>query len=145
MSYAYSFWRWRRAASEMRRSEAGASPTPIRGLIQVSDIFPYRNGELFAEEVPITMIAAAVGTPFSVYSSAGFAAQYQRFADAFLPERPLICYAVKANSNLAVLRHFAGLKRAVMWFPKANCAARLPPGCLPSESYFPGSARRRPK
>jgi diaminopimelate decarboxylase len=75
----------------------------------MSDIFPYRNGELHAEEVQISRVAAAVGTPFYLYSAAGFTAQYRRFADAFSPERPLICYAVKANSNLAVLRHFANL------------------------------------
>jgi diaminopimelate decarboxylase len=84
-------------------------PTPIRGLIPVSDIFPYRSGELFAEEVPISQIAASVGTPFYVYSAAGFTTQYKRFAEAFLPERPLVCYALKANSNLAVIRHFAKL------------------------------------
>jgi diaminopimelate decarboxylase len=75
----------------------------------VSDVFPYRGGELYAEEVPVSRVAAIVGTPFYLYSAAGFTAQYQRFADAFADEQPLICYAVKANSNLAVLRHFAML------------------------------------
>src|ERR1700748_3144574 len=84
-------------------------PTPIRGRIPVSAIFSYRGGELYAEEVPAARISAAVGTPFYLYSSAGFTAQYRRFAGAFSQEQPLICYAVKANSNLAVLRHFAGL------------------------------------
>ena len=70
----------------------------------MSDIFHHQYGELYAEELPVARIAAAVGTPFYLYSAAGFTAQYRRFADAFLPERPLICYAVKANSNLAVLR-----------------------------------------
>ena len=83
------------------------SPTPIPGLTPVSEIFAYRGGELHAEGVPISRIAAAVGTPFYLYSAAGFTAQYRRFAEAFSPERPLICYAVKANSNLAVLRHMA--------------------------------------
>ncbi|HMD62567.1 MAG TPA: diaminopimelate decarboxylase [Stellaceae bacterium] len=93
----------------MRRRHRQTHPTPIRGRIRVNDIFHYRGGELCAEEVPVSRIAAAVGTPFYLYSAAGFTAQYRRFADAFLPERPLICYAVKANSNLAVLRFFAGL------------------------------------
>jgi diaminopimelate decarboxylase len=75
----------------------------------VNEIFPYRGGELHAEEVPVERIAAAVGTPFYLYSATGFATLYRRFAEAFLPERPLICYAVKANSNLAVLCHFRGL------------------------------------
>ena len=75
----------------------------------MNNIFHYRGGELYAEELPVAHIAAAVGTPFYLYSAAGFTAQYRRFADAFLPERPLICYAVKANSNLAVLRLLARL------------------------------------
>ena len=75
----------------------------------MSDIFPYRGSELHAEEVPVSRIAAIVGTPFYLYSAAGFTAQYRRFAGAFADEQPLICYAVKANSNLAVLRHFAML------------------------------------
>ena len=84
-------------------------PTPFRAPIRVSDFFSYRGNELHAEEVAVSRIAAAVGTPFYLYSAAAFAAQYQRFAEAFLVERPLICYAVKANSNLAVLRLFARL------------------------------------
>ncbi|MBO0739610.1 MAG: diaminopimelate decarboxylase [Alphaproteobacteria bacterium] len=75
----------------------------------MSEIFPYRDGELFAEEVPLSRIAASVGTPFYVYSAAGFSALYRRFRDAVAAEHPLICYAVKANSNLAVLRQFARL------------------------------------
>ena len=84
-------------------------PTPFRAPIRVSDFFSYRGNELHAEEVAVSRIAAAVGTPFYLYSAAAFAAQYQRFAEAFLVERPLICYAVKATSNLAVLRLFARL------------------------------------
>jgi diaminopimelate decarboxylase len=71
--------------------------------------FVYQNGELCTEQVPITRIAAAVGTPFYVYSAGSFRAQYRAFAEAFAAEKPLICYAVKANSNQAVLRLFAGL------------------------------------
>jgi diaminopimelate decarboxylase len=71
--------------------------------------FTYRNGELHADEVPISRVAAAVGTPFYLYSANSFRAQYRAFADAFAAEKPLICYAVKANSNQAVLRLFAGL------------------------------------
>jgi diaminopimelate decarboxylase len=84
-------------------------PTRIRDRIRVSDFFSYRGDELHAEEVAVSRVATAVGTPFYLYSAAGFATQYRRFAEAFSVERPLICYAVKANSNLAVLRLFAGL------------------------------------
>src|SRR6516165_12724220 len=88
-------WRWADAARRMPRSRRRTCPLPTRGPIRVSEIFPYRGGELYAEAVPISRIAAAVGTPFYLYSAAGFTAQYRRFAEAFSPERPLICYAVK--------------------------------------------------
>ena len=55
----------------------------------MSDIFSYRNGELHAEEVPVSRIAAAVRTPFYLYSTAGFTALYRRFAEALAPEAPL--------------------------------------------------------
>jgi diaminopimelate decarboxylase len=75
----------------------------------VPECFAYRDGVLHAELVPVPRVAAAIGTPFYLYSAAGFTARYRRFADAFAAERPLVCYSVKANSNLAVLRLFAGL------------------------------------
>ena len=72
-------------------------------------MFAYRDGELCAEAVPIRRIAEAVGTPFYLYSAASFRAQYRALAAALAPLDPLICYAIKANSNLAVLRVFAEL------------------------------------
>src|SRR5215471_11022371 len=93
----------------MRQSRRQACQILIRVPIRVSEFFSYRGGELYAEEVPVSRIAAVVGTPFYLYSAAGFTAQYRRFAGAFAREQPLLCFAVKANSNLAVLRHFAML------------------------------------
>ncbi|MBV8935051.1 MAG: hypothetical protein JO095_04505, partial [Alphaproteobacteria bacterium] len=52
-------------------------PTLIRGLIRVSNFFTYRHGELFAEEVSVARVAAAVDTPFYLYSAAAFTAQYR--------------------------------------------------------------------
>ena len=68
--------------------------------------FDYRDGELFAEDVPLSRIAEAVGTPVYVYSETALTDAYRRFAGA-LAEAGLdarVCYAMKANSNLAVLR-----------------------------------------
>lgn len=112
--------------------------TLFRGLIRVSDIFPYRGGELYAEEVPVSQIAAAVGTPFYLYSVAGFSAQYRRFADAFSPEQPLICYAVKANSNLAVLRHFARLGAGADVVSEGELRRALAAGVPPDRIIFSG-------
>jgi diaminopimelate decarboxylase len=104
----------------------------------VSDPFPYRGGELYAEEIPVSRIAAAVGTPFYLYSTAGFTAQYRRFAEAFSPERPLICYAVKANSNLAVLCHFAGLGAGADVVSEGELRRALAAGVAPERIIFSG-------
>ena len=69
------------------------------------DHFNYQNGELFAEDVPLSRIAAEVGTPVYVYSTATLTRHFNVFkqALAWAPHH-LICYAVKANSNIAVLK-----------------------------------------
>jgi diaminopimelate decarboxylase len=71
--------------------------------------FAYRGGELFAEDVPLARIAAAVGTPFYCYSSAALERRYRRFTAAFGDRPAMLCYAMKANSNLAVIRTLARL------------------------------------
>jgi diaminopimelate decarboxylase len=114
------------------------SPIPIRGRIRVSDIFPYRGGELFAEEVPVSRITAAVGTPFYLYSTAGFTALYRRFAEVFAPDHALICYAVKANSNLAVLRHFAHLGAGADIVSEGELRRALVAGMAPERIIFSG-------
>lgn len=71
------------------------------------DHFPYRDGQLFAEEIPVEHLADRFGTPFYLYSRATLERQYQAFADAFGEHPHQVCYAVKANSNLAVLNVLA--------------------------------------
>ena len=73
------------------------------------DAFNYRNGELFAEGVALSAIAERFGTPTYVYSRAHIEAQYRTFADALEGTPSLVCYAVKANSNLGVLNVLARL------------------------------------
>ncbi len=71
------------------------------------DHFQYQNGELYAEEVALSEIAEKVGTPVYVYSSATLKRHFRVFSDAFSGLDSLVCYAVKANSNQAVLRTLA--------------------------------------
>ncbi len=68
------------------------------------DHFTYKNGQLHAEDVAIAEIAAQVGTPFYCYSSATLARHAKIFTEAFGKLKPLVCFAVKANSNIAVLK-----------------------------------------
>jgi diaminopimelate decarboxylase len=69
--------------------------------------FQHRNGELHAEGVPLREIATRVGTPCYVYSLATLRRHYKVFDEAFASVPHLVCFSVKANSNLAVLRTFA--------------------------------------
>src|ERR671920_184748 len=65
--------------------------------------FAYRNGVLHAEDVVLRRLADEVGTPFYCYSSATLERHYRVFAEAFADRDALVCYAMKANSNQAVL------------------------------------------
>ncbi|MDA8747185.1 diaminopimelate decarboxylase [Litoreibacter sp.] len=67
------------------------------------DHFLYRDGELFAEDVPLREIAASVGAPFYCYSTATLTRHFQLFDEALAGMEHLVCYAMKANSNQAVL------------------------------------------
>src|SRR5437868_14962703 len=71
--------------------------------------FDYRAGVLHAEAVNVEDIAAAVGTPFYCYSTATLERHYRVFAGAFAEVPALVCYAMKANSNQAVIKTFAKL------------------------------------
>ena len=71
--------------------------------------FAYRNGEMHAEGVALGAIAAQVGTPFYCYSAGALRAAWQEFADAIAGLDADVCYAMKANSNLAVIRLFGEL------------------------------------
>jgi diaminopimelate decarboxylase len=71
--------------------------------------FAYRNGVLHAEAVSLDALAAAVGTPFYCYSTATLERHYGVFAGAFADVNALICYAMKANSNQAVIKTLARL------------------------------------
>jgi diaminopimelate decarboxylase len=71
------------------------------------DHFLYRDGALYAEDVAVAEISAAVGTPFYVYSTATLLRHYRLFDEALAGMDHLVCYAMKANSNQAVLRTLA--------------------------------------
>jgi diaminopimelate decarboxylase len=73
------------------------------------DHFLYRGGRLHAEDVPLSEIAAAVGTPVYVYSTATLERHYRLFTEALAPLPHLVCFAVKALSNVAVLKVLGNL------------------------------------
>jgi diaminopimelate decarboxylase len=73
------------------------------------DEFTRQRGELFCGVVPLSLIAREVGTPVYVYSRAAIEESFRRFDRAFAPVPHLVCYAVKANSSLAILRCLSDL------------------------------------
>lgn len=75
----------------------------------MNDYFQYRDGALCAEQVSLADIAARFGTPCYVYSRAALTDGFRQFTDALQGREHLVCYAVKANSNLAILNVFARL------------------------------------
>jgi len=75
----------------------------------MSEYFHYQQDQLYAENVALGEIAQRFGTPCYVYSRAALGDGYRQFAEAFKGREHLICYAVKANSNLAILNLFARL------------------------------------
>ncbi len=73
------------------------------------DHFTYKNGQLHAEHVAIADIAASVGTPFYVYSTATLTRHYRLFTEALSPLPHQVCFAIKSLSNVAVLRTLGNL------------------------------------
>jgi diaminopimelate decarboxylase len=77
------------------------------------NFFEYRNGELMAEDIPLTQLAREVGTPAYIYSKKTLAHHFRVFDDAFGTLDHLICFAMKANSNLSILSLFISMGAGV--------------------------------
>ena len=69
--------------------------------------FEFRNGELWCEQVPVSEVAQTVGTPLYLYSHGTLLDHYEKLRRAFAPVKPLICFSMKSNSNLAICRALA--------------------------------------
>ncbi|MCI4054025.1 hypothetical protein MM710_38155, partial [Klebsiella pneumoniae] len=67
------------------------------------------NMTLFCEQVPYPRLAEAFGTPLYVYSQSALTEAFEHYQTAFAALNPLVCYAVKANGNLSIIKHFASL------------------------------------
>ncbi len=105
--------------------------------------FQYIDGALHAEEVPLSTIAGAVGTPFYCYSSATLARHYRVFAEAFADCDATICYAVKANSNLAVIRTLAELGAGADVVSEGELRKALAAGVPADRVIFSGVGKTR--
>ena len=108
--------------------------------------FELRDGELYCEDVPLASIAEAVGTPVYVYSTATFERHYTVLREALEAEGvrdPLIAFAVKANSNLAVLRTLAQLGAGADTVSEGEIRRALAAGVPPERIVFSGVGKTR--
>ncbi len=107
------------------------------------DHFQYRDGVLHAEDVPVPDIAAAVGTPFYCYSTATMTRHYQVLAGSLEGTGARICYAVKANSNQAVIRTFVELGAGADVISGGELHRALTAGADPDSIVFAGPGKTR--
>ncbi len=106
------------------------------------DYFDYRNGRLFAEELELAALAAEYGTPCYVYSRATIERHWHAFDTALSGQPHLVCYAVKANSNLAVLNLMARLGSGFDIVSVGELERVLKAGGDPAKVVFSGVAKR---
>jgi diaminopimelate decarboxylase len=100
--------------------------------------FEHRDGVLHAEDVPVPEIAKAVGTPFYCYSTATLERHYKVFSEAFDGLDAMVCYAMKANSNQAVLKTLARLGAGVDVVSEGELRRALAAGVPASRIMFSG-------
>lgn len=105
--------------------------------------FRYRGDDLYCEEVPVSRIASGVGTPAYVYSHATLTRHYQVFDQAFASVPHLICFAMKANANLAVLKLFSDLGSGVDVVSGGELFRGLRVGVPPQRIVYAGVGKSR--
>ena len=107
------------------------------------DYFEYRNGELFAEGVPVRRIAREVGTPAYIYSLATLKRHYRVFDQAFARLSHLVCFSMKSNSNLAVLRAFVKEGGGFDIVSAGELFRALKAGADPKKIVFSGVGKKK--
>jgi diaminopimelate decarboxylase len=107
------------------------------------DHFTYQNGALCAEDVPLNVIAEAVGTPFYCYSAATLERHFSVFDEALSSYNRKICFAVKANSNPAVIRLLGNLGAGADVVSGGEIRLALAAGITPENIVFSGVAKTR--
>jgi len=105
-------------------------------------VFPnYREGRLYAENVPVDKIAAQIQTPVYCYSAAALRRNYRSYAEQFKAEDSLICYAVKANSNLAIIRALGEMGAGADVVSEGELRRALKAGIAANKIVYSGVAK----
>lgn len=101
-------------------------------------VFAWRDGTLYCEDTDLAALAARVGTPTYVYSRRAIVQAYRRYVDALTGRRALVCYAMKANSNLGVLRLLAQAGSGFDIVSGGELARAIAAGAQPQQVVFSG-------
>lgn len=100
--------------------------------------FSYKNRDLYAENVAISAIAADVGTPLYIYSTQAMQEAYKAFTNAFSSQRTQVCFAMKSNSNLAVIKTFADLGAGADVVSNGELMKAISAGVKPKKIVYSG-------
>ena len=111
-------------------------------MLDPQEAFPYRAGELWAEEVPLRALAERYGTPLYVYSHTALIEGLKRLRGAFAPQEPLIAYAVKANTTGALIRALAREGAGADVVSGGELLRALAAGVPPERVVFSGVGKR---
>lgn len=105
--------------------------------------FEYKQGELYCEGVPVSRVAQQVGTPFYLYSYRTLVRHFKVFNEAFEGIPHLVCYSMKANSNLALIRLFVNLGGGVDVVSGGELYRALKAGANPEKIVFSGVGKKQ--
>jgi diaminopimelate decarboxylase len=108
----------------------------------VSPHFKYQQGVLHAEGVPLTLLADEFGTPLYIYSRQALKEAWQSYADAAAGRNVLVCFGMKANSNLAVLDEFRKLGAGFDIVSGGELARLMAVGADPAKIVFSGVGKQ---
>ena len=108
---------------------------------RIEDFFYHRNN-LYCEGVKVNEIAEKVGSPFYLYSKNSICSQYKKFEKAFSPLSPLICYSLKANSNLSLLKILKNLGAGADIVSLGELFLALKAGIKPEKIVFAGVGKK---
>ncbi len=107
--------------------------------------FEYKGNDLYCEDVAVKDIAAQVGTPFYLYSHATLSRHMEAFTSAFASVPHIVCYSIKANSNLAVLKTFVSLGSGFDMVSGGELFRAQQVGCDPQKIVYSGVGKTEPE
>ncbi len=104
--------------------------------------FSYKNGSLYAENVPVKTLVEKFGSPLYIYSKNHFLGQFDAIKKAFAELKPIVCYAIKANANFGIMQEMAKAGAGVDTTSRGEIARAIKAGADPKKIVFAGVGKR---